>query len=241
MFGFEKKTDDGLSGTTSMQVKEKLELRKKTLDMVIKEKTPSILTARCVFVLDTSGSMGGLYRNGTVQDLTERLMPLALKFDDDGQLEVFGFSNHWQEFSSANEDNLAGFVNNVVMKTIQWGGTNYAPIIRAITDIYGVKNPSQDPTFVIFQTDGANVDKPAAREAMIAASKYNIFWKFVGIGRERKDFLEELDDMTGRVIDNANFFNAEDITSMSDEDLYRNLLEEYPDWQVKARMQGILR
>lgn len=41
MFGFGKKDD--LSGTTAVQVKEKLELRKKTLDLVIKEITPRTL------------------------------------------------------------------------------------------------------------------------------------------------------------------------------------------------------
>lgn len=48
--------------------------------------------ARVFVVLDRSGSMGHLYRNGAVQDVLTRLLPLALRFDDNGELEVYVFN-----------------------------------------------------------------------------------------------------------------------------------------------------
>ena len=41
-------------------------------------------SAKVVVVLDFSGSMSTLYRNGTVQKTINRLVPLGLTFDDNG-------------------------------------------------------------------------------------------------------------------------------------------------------------
>lgn len=214
--------------------------RKETLDAVLKTKSLPVTTARVVFVFDESGSMEPFFNNGTMQNLTERLMPIAISFDDNGEMECYGFSNDWQQHISASQQNFADFINAHVRKKIRWGGTNYAPIIREITRQYAQAEPSKDPTFVIFQTDGDNFDKRDTVDAITEASRYNIFWKFVGIGTARKDFLEQLDDMEGRTVDNANFMDVADINQMSDQDLYQNLMEEYDVWQNAAKAKGIL-
>lgn len=36
--------------------------------------------------------------------------------------------------------------------------------------------------------------------------------------------------MEGRYIDNANFFSINDINTMSDDEIYAKLLEEFPTW-----------
>ncbi len=41
--------------------------------------------------------------------------------------------------------------------------------------------------------------------------------------------------MEGRFIDNANFFHIEDIEKISDEELYNNLLNEFPSWLIEAQ------
>ena len=95
------------------------------------------------------------------------------------------------------------------------------------------------PTFVVFITDGANSDKADAKKALINASNYNIFWKFVGIGKAKFDFLEKLDNLKGRLIDNANFVNFNNIGVISDNELYAQLLTEYNDWLALCRSHGI--
>ncbi len=89
---------------------------------------------------------------------------------------------------------------------------------------------------VMFITDGDNADKAEAINITKDASKFPIFWQFIGIGRARFSFLEKLDDLTGRYVDNADFFevnNALDIT-------YKQLLNEFPDWLQNERVKAML-
>ena len=53
-------------------------------------------------------------------------------------------------------------------------------------------------------------------------------------------FLEELDDMGGRFIDNADFFCVADPMALPDDQLYDLLMNEYPAWLKLARQQGLL-
>ena len=52
--------------------------------------------------------------------------------------------------------------------------------------------------------------------------------------------LKKLDDMTGRVIDNCSFFELDDLDDISEEDLYENMLEEFPSWLKEAREIGLI-
>lgn len=242
-FGKKKETEDvriNSAKTTGIPLQQKIEKHTESLGIVLKQKNLAVKTARVVLAMDVSGSMSEEFRNGTVQDITERIMPLGLEFDDNGELEFYIFSNDYKEIESVNIRNLEGFVKKKVEPKAMWRGTSYSPIIEAITERYGKKDPSKDPTFVVFITDGDNSDKPETIKAMQKASEYNIFWKFVGIGSASMPFLEKLDDMEGRVVDNANFFQVSNINRMNDKTLYENLLEEYGDWIGKASMLGIL-
>lgn len=73
------------------------------------------------------------------------------------------------------------------------------------------------------------------------ASALPAFWQFVGIGKAKYGVLEKLDDMDGRVVDNAGFFALDDIDSVSDSELYSRLLSEFPDWHKSAVAAGITR
>ena len=46
--------------------------------------------------------------------------------------------------------------------------------------------------------------------------------------------------MEGRYVDNANFFQLNDIMSISDSELYERLLNEFPEWLKEAKQKGIL-
>ena len=127
----------------------------------------------------------------------------------------------------------------ILSRKDHFGGTAYAPIIKEITERYAHRDPADISTFVIFITDGNNSDKAAAKAEITEASRYNIFWKFVGIGSEKFDFLTKLDTMTGRFVDNANFVCINDIVKINDKELYSRLLEEYSDWLTAARSKGI--
>lgn len=230
LFDFGKKEDSA----------SKIQLRTKTLETVLKTKNLAVSTARVVFVIDVSGSMQEDFSNGTVQSITERLMPLGLKFDDNGEMEVYRFSGRCESCKNVGIGNINGFVDANVKKGAEWNGTEYAPIFERIFTDYVENNKSVIPTFVIVVTDGENSDRNDTIKAIKEISKYNVFFKFVGIGNAAMPFLEKLDDLDGRTVDNANFVRISNINKISDEDLYRDLLEEYDTWQAAAKAKGIL-
>jgi hypothetical protein len=235
LFDFGKK-DVKLGGSIADQI----QLRAKTFDAVLKTKTLPVAMARVVFVIDVSGSMQGEFNNGTVQDTVERLMPLALRFDDNGEMEIYRFSGTCNSCKNVGMGNIKDFVNQNIAKGAQWNGTEYAPIFEAIYSDYVEKNTSILPTFVVVVTDGDCSDKHLAEQAIKQISQFNIFFKFIGIGGAGFSFLEKLDTLSGRKVDNANFFPIDNINRLGDEDLYKGLLEEYDIWQKAAKQAGIL-
>lgn len=47
--------------------------------------------------------------------------------------------------------------------------------------------------------------------------------------------------MSGRIVDNADFFHVDDLGKITDEQLYERLLNEFPSWMKQARAKGVLR
>lgn len=219
----------------------KLDLRKKTLAVELEKSNISQQKARVAFVLDHSVSMRLLYQNGTVQETLERIFPLALTFDENGEMEFYLFDDFFQESEPVNNANIANYTKEVIMaKHGKYRGTSYAPVMEEIIKRYGKKEPSRIPTFVVFITDGNNCDHAKSQKALIEASHYNIFWKFVGIGKEKISFLEKLDNMRGRFIDNANFVDIHDLSKIDDTHLYHLLLEEFNIWLKLAQEKNLI-
>lgn len=233
---FKSQPTESAPSTVPVSLAKKVSLRK---DMVLNEAKNqgiAVTRARVVFVLDHSGSMDHSYRNGEVQTLLERIFPMAMCFDDNQEMEFYLFDTRFTELPSVTMNNLANYVPDEILKKYNnYGGTEYAPVINAVTNRYGVKCKSDDPTFVIFITDGDNSDRAKAEKAIVGASQFNIFWKFIGIGNASFDFLRHLDDMDGRFVDNANFVPIVDVARISDEVLYQKLLLEYGVWLNKIK------
>ena len=135
--------------TVSLQ--KKVSLRKDIILNEVKRNNITAAVARVVFVLDHSGSMIPLYKNGSVQDLLERIFPMAMCFDDNGELEFYWFDNSFKELTTVTIGNLEGYVQRVILsRNEHFGGTSYAPIINEITNRYALKDPMNIPTFVVF-------------------------------------------------------------------------------------------
>lgn len=220
---------------------QQLNLRKQAISSLCLEKNElNGLVARVCMVMDISGSMDTLYKKGKVQEVVERLLPVAMQFDDNGVMEAWVFSNNAYRIPDISLDNYYGYINeNRLTKKYDMGGTEYAPVVKDVIRKYVKEEPANIPTLVLFITDGDNSDKIETTRAMIEASRYPIFWQFVGIGNSRFSYLEELDEMQGRFIDNANFFSVNDLDIISDDELYKRLLSEYPDWITKAKQVGL--
>lgn len=217
-----------LSKEESLQM---LNLRKDSFNKLCLDKKPlQNLTSRVGVVLDYSGSMSNLYRNGTVQAVLERLFPIALQFDDNGEMELWIFDDRFHRLDNITMDNYYGYIEREVIRKYDMGCTEYAPVLKDIYSKYMLEEPTTLPNYIIFITDGDNSDKTAATHVITEMSKYPIFIQFVGIGNAKMAYLEELDNMNGRYVDNANFFRIRDINSENDDALYSKLIAEYPSW-----------
>lgn len=224
-------------GIAQPQAKPTIDLTKKKEEVhsICLTKQPlNGLKAQVGLVLDFSGSMDDLYYDGTVQEVIENALPLAMEFDDNGTMEVWIFENGFTRLPDINLNNCAGYVKREILGKYEMGGTYYAPVIKDVVNTY--KN-SKLPAYVLFITDGDNSDQAKTTPAIVQAAKQPIFWQFVGVGRARFSYLEKLDDLTDRYVDNADFFEvneAKDIT-------YRQLLNEFPTWLMNERVKAMLR
>ncbi|MEU1071848.1 MULTISPECIES: VWA domain-containing protein [unclassified Streptomyces] len=196
--------------------------------------------AAVYLVLDHSGSMQGFYRDGSVQRLAEQALGLSANLDDDGTVPIVYFGSRAESPVDARLDCYTGIIDRTHSQ-VRWGSTNYVAAMQEVIDDYQYQASGvQVPGLVIFQTDGSPDDKRAAEQMLREASSLPIFWAFVGFG-DSISFLERLDDLTGRAVDNAGFFHARDPRSVSDEELYDGITREYASWLTAARNAGILR
>lgn len=222
---------------------EQLNTRKELITSLCLDKDKlNNLTARVAVVLDFSGSMEDLYLDGTIQTLLDRLLPLAMKFDDNGELDVWLFHNEAIRLDGIKQENFYDYINkSKILKKYDMYGTEYSPVIEDVVEKYMVEEPSNYPNLVVFITDGANEDRYKTENIMKLSSQYPIFWQFIGIGSKRFPFLENLDEMEGRLVDNANFFTVNDLMKIDDNTLYNRLLKEYPEWLKKIEEPNIKR
>lgn len=233
--------------------KKVLDLSKKA-ETVIQKLNLSKFRARVIFIADVSGSMRSLYARGVMQSVYERIMALALKFDDNGSLENLVFDHTVLDLPEATLDDIGQYVEKNILKnySIKWGLTNYAPPLKKVMEMVGsrpkgffgmfgkLKPSSKEPVYVVFLTDGENYDEAETRQTLIELSAFPVFVKFLGIGSTRFPMLEALDTMQGRIVDNANFQAITDIARISDEELYHRLLVEVSDWEQAAKDAKVL-
>lgn len=95
--------------------------------------------------------------------------------------------------------------------------------------------------YVVFISDGGVSQARKIKKILQQASALPIFWQFVGIGGHNYGVLEKLDTMSGRVVDNCNFFEMAHIQSMPESQLYDLLLQEFPLWLKDAKNKNIFR
>lgn len=239
--------------SASVSLQKKLESRAPRLVSLAKKATVSLtkykldtVAASVAFVLDASGSMTAQFKRGHVQSVLDRIAVLAAQFDDDGDMDLWGFAERHRKYPDVTLDNLDGYITTVqnTGKRSQWeilpglGGTNNEPpVMEEIIDYY---RESKTPVYIVFITDGGINKTRAIKDAIRRSANYPIFWKFVGLGGSNYGILKNLDDFTDRKIDNTHFFAMDDFASVGDDKLFDQLLEEFRTWHEEARVLNIL-
>ncbi len=219
-----------------------ISLRKEKVGIILEKKRLTNEKSRVGLVLDISGSMRSLYKSGEVQKVVERVLAVASQFDDDGALDVWVYDNEFSRLPEATEKNFEGYVEQYILnnESVHKFGRNDEPrVMEDVIQKYIREDSSNDPVFLVFINDGGC--KPGIKKPIVHSSDKPIFWQFVGVGNSNFDVLKRLDVMEGRFIDNANFFHIPEIDKVSDEDLYNQLLNEFPMWLKEAREKRVLK
>lgn len=203
--------------------------------------------------IDVSGSMQDLFSNGIVQSALERVLPVALYFDDDGRIDTWVFSGdgNMAAITQATAENYKDYVRREItdnrdLDGILWGGTNYGPVIRSnlLTygllevqepqgllgmifgrkrDVLGEETRSGIPAINYFLTDGENTDMESAWNLLEEAEHAESQIYYIMVGIGREDFT-----FLRRAADefhNVGFVNVEDLGSfVGSDDAYEKLL-----------------
>jgi hypothetical protein len=129
---------------------------------------------------------------------------------------------------------------------VPWGWTNYPAGLKAPVD-FQRNSDEEEPALVIFQTDGAPDDAEAARRMLRQYSGDRTFFAFVVFGEEKNwdgsftpvgKFMDSLNNMPGRVRDNASAFftgGLDKYATLPDSAVYDGVLGEFvSQWLPKV-------
>jgi hypothetical protein len=159
-------------------------------------------TMRVAVALDISGSMSSIIGSGALQNAFNQLMGVAVKFDDNGELDVFKFDTQC-EYVGTSKPETGDYDQYIRNNRIgPRGGTKYGPIVDSAVGFFfepkksggflgfGSKTEVTDdtPVLMLILTDGEPSDAGAAERAMSDSTKYPIYYHMVGINGERRDF-----------------------------------------------------
>ncbi len=225
--------------------------------------------AQVALCIDISGTMHSLFASGRIQQFAEKILVLGNYFDQDAAIDIFLFGDEAYYAGEMNIQNFKGFMAEAWRKYITVYGTYYGKAMKKIREFYmpdhqggevnTVGKAAIEPAYVMFITDGFTADEKETIEHLVWSSYEPIFWQFMAIGKSKDDFgsggfwgwinkpfaqdfafLKKLDDLSNRLIDNANFFNVSKDLSVQDRDLYKKMMVEYPLWVQAAKEKGIL-
>lgn len=154
---------------------------------------------RVGIAIDISGSMQGFYNNGALQTAFDQMMGVAVKFDDNGELDVFQFNQDCKYVGTSSPNDYTDYIKKNISIN---GGTNYSPIVREALKFFFEEKKSggfmgfgkkteavnNSPVLMLVLTDGEPNDARQTEKMISDTQSKNIYWHFVGIGGDRRSF-----------------------------------------------------
>ena len=235
----------------------KIDLRKHKVGISLQKHGIASERAEVLFVIDASGSMARLYQDGTVQETVERIVPVALRLDDDGRMDTWFYASDCRRVDPLDATTMVDFIRREMpmpghspngrgglfgRKNGAIGYGNNEPVVMEAI-LGNEKRERRTPLLVLFLTDGG-IDPTTSqkiKQILRDCSGRPIFWQYIGVGRADYGVLRDLDTIDGRVVDNAGFFAVDDLSRIDDDELYDRILSEFPLWLKEVRKRGILR
>ncbi len=213
-------------------------------------------TVRVGVALDISGSTKQMYVKGVIQETVDRLLAIAMKFDDNGEIDMWSFTDGYNRLETAAAKDYGNYVSRHILdnpEVSKWGATSYAPVIRNMVrhyfgsagvlgflerlldpDGFADKNSGQ-AAMVMFITDGANSDHDETEMILRECGSRKIYFQMIGVGPEREfGFIKQMAER----LPNVGFVNLTSL-ELQDEEIFNSLLsEEFCGW-VKTMQKGM--
>lgn len=143
------------------------------------------ITMAVKLAVDKSGSMDDEFRCGWVQDTIDLFLAAAMKFDDDGKMEVGFFNTSFKRTPDATASDHATYIRKHGISA--GGGTCFADAIKELKGSATKKGffgfgavKAVTPTYIALITDGDNSDKYEFEKQL--DSLENTFVQIVAIG-----------------------------------------------------------
>lgn len=188
-----------------------LDFNKQQLDLVFEKKAVrKDIVVRVGMAPDVSVSMSRLYAQGMMQKLVELLLPVAMRLDDNGTMEVNAFSDKSTKLPDITLDNHVAYLGENILPRSRWenltGGTRYSLGVEAFIREWGDQNTfssvkgvlkslfsrskentgSQEmlPGLILMQTDGDNNedDNDRFHNMVGQLDRHGIFLVMIGTG-----------------------------------------------------------
>lgn len=188
-------------------------------------------------LLDESGSMGYMFRDGTVQTTVERALAWTAGVDADGLAPFGGFASGFKWHGDVDLSNVMGIVDREGWTT--WGSTDLAAGLKAALDL---AKQAENPVYLLVVTDGAPNDRSAVVDLIEEMSQYPIFIKVLLLGNDHGgyQFVRYLDDMDGlRLFDNLDAQHIPTPSALSDDEFNSLMTEELSVAVDKMKYLGL--
>lgn len=216
-----------------------------------------------VGVVDRSGSMAPEYRDGTVQEIVNRMLAFSLIVDDDGTVPTIFFDNQvmqvdiqlddFHDYLSRNRIGAGGTTDLTAALEAaarETGNEDVIPtgggrggFLRRGSNRDPEPRKATTPAYVIIVTDGAPNDPASATEMLRRLSFRGVFVKILFVGDDARgwNYVDGLDNaLKGCYIDNVNTQNMGDVKRMSDDEFFNAMFAEVNDWLPNARAKGLI-
>lgn len=204
---------------------------------------PSLNLAQCrariVLAIEASQQTAKYFSDGSMQNLITKVLPLAMQFGDNAQLEYWLYGSRPKKMFPIGERNYTSAIPND-WGSLMWSLGENKSETTAMTEILSSCQPFNMPSYILFITSG-NAALNSQIEQMVAySSQFPVFWQFLGMGNNRYGIFENITNLSGSTICNAKFAAISGFSQNSTPELYKFLLNDFAKWRKEATKVGIV-
>jgi hypothetical protein len=205
-----------------------------------KRKVPAGIKLAVKTVIDVSGSIKPYFDNGTMQELVDRLIPVGMRFDDDGAIESYAFGSRVQKLRDITTRDFGNYIKDSFKQEVRddvlWTGTSYSNALSLVDKnlgggggFLGFGAKKLKPSYMMFITDGDTQGDERETDHLLAKmADKKVYIQMIGVGRGSNfTFLNNMADKYGHV----GFVTFPALERTTDEAMYEALLgEELCGW-----------